>query len=728
MTDFSMATGDDGIAIITWDVPNSSMNVLSLSGLAELTDLFAAAFGDDGVKGVVLTSGKADNFAGGMDLNLLADVREQMQPDPAQGLFDLIMNIHKLMRRIELGDRDDSDNRKGKPVACAMSGTGLGIGLELPLCTHRIFVADDDSARLGLPEIKVGVFPGAGGTTRLIRKLGIKAAAPFLFEGKLVHPAEAKSAGIVDEVVSDPLQSAHKWVLQATAQDIVKPWDTKHYRIPEGSPYSAQGLTTMLAANAFIHGRTHGAFPHTKSLLSAIYEGALVDFDTALRIEARWFVNVMMNPASSAMIRSVFVNKKRLEKGIARPANIAKSDISRMGVIGAGMMGSGIALVSARAGIDVVLLDQDEEKAQRGKSYARKFLDKQAARKHEEMGAQHALLDRIQPTTDVENLTTCDLIVEAVFEDHDVKAKIIRQVETVVSEACIFASNTSTLPITSLAKACRIPERFIGLHFFSPVEKMLLVEVIRGKSTSDRAVAIALDYARKIRKTPIVVNDARFFYANRCIIPYLNEGLRMAGEGINRALIDRAARMLGFPVGPLQLLDETSLDLAAMIARISQQALGPAYLGGLADEVTFWMVGIGRLGRKSKAGFFDYSPEGKRLGYWAGFTERFPPTRLQPPVGDVQRRLLLAQVLEAVRAFEENVLCDIREGDVGAILGWGFPAWSGGPFSWLDMVGADRIIQQSKTLEQQRGERFACPELLREMSQSKKTFYSQFAA
>ncbi|MCY4287679.1 MAG: 3-hydroxyacyl-CoA dehydrogenase NAD-binding domain-containing protein [Aestuariivita sp.] len=728
MTDFSMATSDDGIAIITWDVPNSSMNVLSLSGLSELTHLFAKAFEDDSIKGVVLTSGKAGNFAGGMDLNLLAGVREQMRANPAQGLFDLIMDMHKLMRRIELGNRNEGANRIGKPVACAMPGTGLGIGLELALCTHRIFAADDDNARIGLPEIKVGLFPGAGGTTRLIRKLGINAAAPFLLEGKLVNPTEAKSSGIVDEVVSDPLRSAHDWVLQATTQDIIKPWDSKHYEIPGGSPYSAQGFTTMLAANALVHGRTYGAFSHVKSLLSAIYEGALVDFDTALRIEARWFVSVMMNPTSSAMIRSVFLNKKRLDKGIARPTNVAKSDISRVGVLGAGMMGSGIALVSASAGINVVLLDQDEERAQRGKDYAQKFLDKQAARKKEEMGAQSPILDRIRPTTDVENLADCDLIIEAVFEDPVVKAKITRQVEAIVSDDCIFASNTSTLPITSLAEACQIPERFIGLHFFSPVEKMMLVEIIRGKSTDDQAVAIALDFARKIRKTPIVVNDARFFYTNRCIVPYLNEGLRMAGEGINRALIDRAARMLGFPVGPIQLLDETSLDLAAMIARISQKALGAAYDGGLADEVTFWMVDTGRLGRKSKAGFFDYSAEGKRLGYWGGFNERFPLARLQPQVDDVQQRLLLSQVLEAVRALEENVLCDIREGDVGAILGWGFPAWSGGPFSWLDMVGADWIIQKSKALEQQHGERFACPELLRDMSKSKKTFYSQLAA
>ncbi len=727
MHDFSMDKDDNGVAVIKWDVPDKSMNVLSAEGPALLSSLIDDALADNSVTGIVLTSGKPHSFAGGMDLNVLARIRDEMGDDPAQGLFQFIMSMHSLMRRIERAGRDPKTGKGGKPIACSMPGTGVGIGLELPLCTHRIFVADNPHARIGLPEIKVGLFPGAGGTTRLIRKLGLLAAAPYLFEGKLINPAQAKEAGIIDEVTTDPLDAASNWVLKAAHEDLIKPWDVKGYRIPGGAPYHPAIYPKLIGAIARLNGRTHGAFPAAKALMNAIYEGALVDFDTALKIECRWFVNLLMNPTSKAMIRTLFVNKTALEKGAARPQNIPKSPINKIGVIGAGMMGAGIALVSAQAGLTVTLIDQDQSKADQGKAYTEAYLNRKIAQNRLSIDGKEAFLKRISATTEFNALSDCDLIIEAVFEDPQVKSKIIQQAEEMASAECILASNTSTLPISNLAKTSRRPERFLGIHFFSPVEKMMLVEIIKGQKTDNHAVALALDYAQHIKKTPIVVNDARFFYANRCIIPYVNEGLIMAGEGINLALIDRAAQMLGFPIGPIQLVDETSLELGASIAKATMTAMGDAYPRSTADDVTFWMVDQKRLGRKSKAGFFDYDEAGRRLNYWPGFYDEFPLMDTQPDITKVQNRLIFVQVLEAVRAAESNVINDIREGDVGAVLGWGFPPWSGGPFSWLDIIGADNAAAECASLQEQYGDRFSCPSLLRDIAKSGGTFYNQFA-
>jgi 3-hydroxyacyl-CoA dehydrogenase/enoyl-CoA hydratase/3-hydroxybutyryl-CoA epimerase len=476
-----------------------------------------------------------------------------------------------------------------------------------------------------------------------------------------------------------------------------------------------------------VNGKTQGAFPAAKALLSAVYEGALVPFDTALRIEARWFTNVIINPSSTAMIRSLFLNKQALEKGAVRPAEIADQTVRKVGVLGAGMMGAGIALVSAQAGIDVVLVDQNQEAADKGKAYSEAYMDKGIKRGKATPEKKETLLSRITATTDYTALKDADLIIEAVFEDPEVKATVTKTVEAVVPEDCIFASNTSTLPITDLAKSSVRPEQFIGIHFFSPVERMLLVEIIKGEQTGDRAVAKALDYVRQIRKTPIVVNDARFFYANRCIIPYINEGMRMVAEGIAPSLVDNAARMLGFPVGPLQLVDETSIDLGAKIARATKAAMGNAYPDGVVDDVVFWMEDQGRIGRKANAGFFKYDENGKRLGYWEGLAERYPLIDTQPDLIDVQHRLMFAQALEAIRALEEGVLMDIREGDVGAILGWGFAPWSGGPLSWLDILGSPYAASRCDELQTAYGDRFACPDLLRDLANNGNSLYVRFS-
>ncbi|MEO9517983.1 MAG: 3-hydroxyacyl-CoA dehydrogenase NAD-binding domain-containing protein [Paracoccaceae bacterium] len=726
MADFTLDRNADGVAIITWDVPGKTMNVMSLDGLQTLDALIDETLADDSVKGIVITSGKEGSFAGGMDLNLLAKMREDAGDNPAKGLFEGTMRMHALLRKIELAGMDPKSQKGGKPIAAALPGTAAGIGLELPLATHRIFLANNPKAKVGLPEIMVGIFPGAGGTTRLVRKLGAMGASSFLLEGKMVGPDKAKGQ-LVDEVVDDPLAAAKAWVLNATDADIVKPWDKKGYKMPGGAPYHPAGFMTFVGAAAMVHGKTQGVYPAAKALLSAVYEGALVPFDTALKIEARWFTNVLMNPSSSSMIRSIFLNKEALEKGAVRPKDVEDQRVKKLGVLGAGLMGAGIALVSAQAGIEVVLIDRDQEAADRGKDYTASYLEKGKSRGKVTAEKAEAMLGLITPTPDVAKLADCDLIIEAVFEDPKVKAEITARVEAVIPETCIFASNTSTLPISDLAKASSRPEQYIGIHFFSPVEKMLLVEIIKGKETGDRAVAKALDYVRQIRKTPIVVNDARFFYANRCIIPYINEGTRMVTEGVEPALIENAAKLVGMPLGPLQLTDETAIDLGAKIARATKAAMGNAYPESPSDDLIFWMEEEGRLGRKAKAGFYEYDEKGKRQLIWRGLNDKYPLSEIQPDLTEVQHRLLFSQVLEAVRALEEGVLMDIREGDVGAILGWGFAPWSGGPLSWLDMIGAAYAAERCDQLEAKYGVRFQCPALLRDMAEKGETFYERFA-
>ncbi|WP_027244187.1 3-hydroxyacyl-CoA dehydrogenase NAD-binding domain-containing protein [Leisingera daeponensis] len=726
MSDFKYDVDADGVAIITWDAEGKSMNVLTREAFGLVEEYVDRALADDAVKGIVITSGKKD-FAGGMDLNVLATIREESGDNPAQGLFDFTMGGHRILRKLELAGMDPKTKKGGKPVACAINGTCAGIGTEIALACHHRVMTDNPKARIGLPEIMIGIFPGGGGTMRYSRMVGAMAAAPVLLEGKMMDPKKAKGAQLIDAVAADPLAAAKEWVLNAKDADLVKPWDAKGYKMPGGAPYHPAGFMTFVGASAMVHGKTQGAFPAAKALLSSIYEGALVDFDTALKIEARWFTHVLMNPSSSAMIRSLFLNKQALEKGAVRPAGVPDQSVKKIGVLGAGMMGAGIALVSAQAGMEVVLIDRDQAAADKGKAYSAAYMDTGIKRGKATEEKKEALLAQITATPDLDALKGCDLIIEAVFEDPGVKAEMTKKVEAIIPEDCIFASNTSTLPISELAKASSRPEQFIGIHFFSPVEKMFLVEIIKGKETGDRAVAKALDYVRQIRKTPIVVNDARFFYANRCIIPYINEGMRMITEGVSPVLIDNAARQLGFPVGPVQLTDETSIDLGAKIARATKAAMGDAYPESPADELIFWMEEQGRLGRKANAGFFDYDDKGKRVEYWKGLQEKYPLAAEQPDLIEVQERLMFAQVLEAVRALEEGVLMDIREGDVGAILAWGFAPWSGGPLSWLDILGTPYAAERCDSLTEKFGERFTCPALLREMAEKGQSFYTRFA-
>jgi 3-hydroxyacyl-CoA dehydrogenase/enoyl-CoA hydratase/3-hydroxybutyryl-CoA epimerase len=715
---------EDGVAVILWDLPGASMNVLTREGAAELDACVDRALADPAVKGAVIGSAKRD-FAGGMDLKVLAAMKAESGGNgAAAAIFGFVTALHAILRKIERGGADPKTGKGGKPFAWACPGTAMGIGLEIGLACHRRFAADRPGAKIGLPEIKVGLFPGAGCTTRLVRMLGVMGAAPFLLEGKTPDPKGAKTAGLVDEVC-DPealLDAAKAWAREAGEDAAVKPWDGKGFKPPGGAPYTPAGFQTFLGAAALTHGQSKGAYPAPKAMLSAVYEGALVDFDTALRIEARWFAHVLMEPSAEAMIRTLFLNKQALEKGAARP-EAAPMPTRRLGVLGAGMMGSGVAYVALMAGIEVMLIDRDAESVARGRASVEKLCDDAVKARRLDAEGRAATLGRLTATEDYAALAGCDFVIEAVFEDPRVKAEALAKAAAAAPGAFI-ATNTSTLPVSGLAAASGRPEKFLGVHFFSPVHKMLLVEVIRGRETGPEAVAKALDFVRQLKKTPIVVNDARFFYANRCILPYVNEGLTMLTEGVAPALVDNAAKMLGFPVGPLQLVDETSLELGLAIARATKAAMGDAYPESPADALLAEMVEThGRKGRKNGKGVYDYDERGKRLGFWPGLGAMHPRADPQPPLAEVQDRLMLIQALEAVRALEEGVLEDPRQGDVGAVLGWGFAPWSGGPFGWLDRIGAKAAIARAEVLAAKFGPRFAPPALLGDMAARRERFH-----
>ena len=720
--DFTMTVDTDGIATIIWDCPNKSINILNMTSALQLDALIDSVLSDDKIKGAVIGSGKSD-FAAGMDLNVIKTMAADAGDNPAKGLFDGIMGFHRILRKIERGGMD-AKNQGGKPIAAALSGTALGIGLELALACHRIFAADNPKAKIGLPEILIGIFPGAGGTTRITRKMDLMMAAPILLQGQLNPPQKAKTLGLIDEVCTgDVIKSAKDWVKTASDTDIVKPWDVKGFKIPGGVPYSAGGFMRYVGASAMVHGNTMGVYPAAQNMLSAIYEGASVPFDVAIRIEARWFAHILMNPSSSAMINTLFTSKKALEKGAVRPVGVPPMPTKRLGILGAGMMGAGIAFVSARAGIDVVLIDRDEAGLTRGTNAVDKILTDGINRGKITPATKEAILARITPSTDFAALKGCDLIVEAVFEQADIKAKATQLAQTHLAGDVVFATNTSTLPITQLAKFAQNAANYIGIHFFSPVHKMNLVEIIKGKNTGDIAVAKALDFTAQIKKTPIVVNDARFFYANRCILPYANEGISMIAEGVSPALIENAARLLGMPVGPLQLTDEISIDLSVNIIKATKDALGADYHASAADDILFKLAKENRLGRKNGAGFYEYDDKGRRAGLWQGLGKEWPVKPDALDLTTIQHRMAFAQTLEAIRAFEDGVLMDIREGDVAAILGWGFMPWSGGPFSWVDMLGAAQAVEICNDLTLRFGERFAPPKGLCDMAKTGGRYY-----
>ena len=696
-----------GIATLTIDVQGKSMNVIDQALIRQLGDLVETIKTDSRIKGAVITSGKAD-FVAGADLNWL--LRDISTPRPAAELYAAHSTLSVVLRRLETC---------GKPVVAAINGTALGGGLEIALACHHRIAARSAKARLGLPEVTLGLLPGAGGTQRLPRLVGVQKALELMTRGNHITAEEALATGIVHEVVdvADLKAAAVRW-LQSSPEP-VQPWDKRGFKVPGGTGFANPAtVQTFTVASALATKAAGDNYPAPLAILSAVYEGAGMPIDAGLRIESRYFSELLASPVARNMTRTLFVNKQSADKLARRPKGVPLSRVDKLGILGAGMMGAGIAWCSAGAGIRTVLLDRTPADAEKGKDYSRK-LNKRAVDKGAKTAAEaEAHLALIQATADYADLDGCDLIIEAVFEDREVKKKVIEQADRVISATTIFASNTSTLPISGLAQMAKRPASFIGLHFFSPVDRMPLVEVIVGKETSDEALARALDFVRLIRKTPIVVRDSRGFYTSRVFATYTNEGMALLKDGVRPSLIENAAVQAGMAVGPLAVSDEVTIELIQKVNRQSRLDLGDAYQGPSAADVVDEMVDRQqRAGRRFGKGFYDY-PEGRKKHLWPGLAQVWPLAVTQPDVEEVKRRLLYIQALETARCHEEGVIEVPAEADIGSILGWGFPSWTGGTLSLIDTVGAAAFVKECERMARLYGPRFLPTEGLKRMARS----------
>jgi 3-hydroxyacyl-CoA dehydrogenase/enoyl-CoA hydratase/3-hydroxybutyryl-CoA epimerase len=727
MANFKLEVDADGIALVTWDMPDRSMNVITMEVIGELTTIVEKVATDAVIKGAVITSGK-DAFCGGADLQMLERmsviyagmVKNEGEEAAAKFVFDESRKLSLLYRRLETC---------GKPWVCALNGTAMGGGFELALACHQRIASDNPKTRLGLPEIKIGLFPGAGGTQRVARMMMPADALQFLLKGDQLAVDRAKAMKLVDAVVpaADLVKVAKDWIKAGGKP--VAPWDVQGFRLPGGPVYSKAGMMTFPAANAIYRRETYDNYPAARAILQVVYEGLQVTMDTALRVESRWFAKIARTPEAASMIRTLFVSMQDLNKGARRPAKEPPAAIKKIGVLGAGFMGAGIAQVSAAAGLQVVLIDRDQEAADKGKAALHKALSDRVAKGRMKSAARDQLLSFITPSADYNALKDCDLIIEAVFEDRKIKSEVIAKVQAVIGGTAILASNTSTLPITSLAGEFKDPPRFIGIHFFSPVDRMMLVELILGKETGDKALAVALDFVRAIRKTPIVVNDSRGFYTSRVVGTYIREGHLMLAEGVPAAMIENVGRAAGMPVGPLSLNDEVAVDLAWKILKATEADLGAKAIDPRQKALLEEMVEKrGRFGRKNGKGFYDY-PAGAPKKLWPGLAE-LQPKHLDPEkidVPELKDRLLAMQALETARCFEEKVLTDIREADVGSILGFGFAPFTGGTLSYVDMMGTKKFVDLCRKLEKKCGARFAPSKLLIDLAEHNEGFYQRFA-
>ncbi|MEO9612920.1 MAG: FAD-dependent oxidoreductase [Nitratireductor sp.] len=724
-TNFTVETDSDGIALVTWDMPDRSMNVFTEEVMDELDRITDQIVADEAVKGVVITSGK-EAFSGGADLTMLqkmlkvfkeAEVRDHEAAKKM--LFEGAGRMSWLFRKIETC---------GKPWVSAINGTCMGGAFELSLACHGRVAADGDKVKMGLPEVKVGLFPGAGGTQRVPRLTDGQQALQMLTTGAALSPKKAKGMNLIHEIAEPAkLVDAAKAMISNGLKP-VQPWDQKGFKLPGGPVYSAAGANLWPPAIAILRRETYNNYPAAAAILKCVYEGLLVPFETGLTIEQRYFTEILQTTEAAMMIRSLFVSLQELNKGARRPEGVAPTKFTKIGVIGAGFMGAGIAYVTAKAGIPVVLLDRDMPAAEKGRDHSAGLMDGLIKKGRATAEDKEKLLSLITPADDYGQLDGCELVIEAVFEDSDIKKGVTEKSEAVLAASATFASNTSTIPITGLAKNSKRPKNFIGIHFFSPVDRMMLVEIILGKKTGDEALAVAIDYVRAIRKTPIVVNDTRGFYVNRCVLRYMSEAYQMLIEGVPAPMIENAAKMAGMPVGPLALTDETAIDLAQKIMKQTIRDLGEKAV----DQEQFALINTmvdthGRHGRKNGKGFYDYPAKPAKKHLWPGLKDLYPqkaPEEIDVEV--LKQRFLVTIALEAARVMGEGIVTDPREADVGSILAFGFAPYTGGALSYIDGMGSAAFVKLAKQLQKKYGPQFKPPKVLVDMAAKDESFYQRF--
>ena len=703
MTAVQFNKDSNGIVTLTLDMPGRSMNVLN----EELTGPFADAItrieGDATITGVIITSGKKEFLAG-------ADIEKVYRMTRPEEAFELSEAFKAFLRRLE---------KCGRPVVAALNGTALGGGLELALGCHYRIAIDDPKAKFGLPEVKLGLLPGGGGTQRLPRLIGIQASLPLMLEGKELKAAQAKQQGILNELATDKddmFAKARAWI--AANPKPVQPWDDKKFRWPGGDSKNPANVQMWAIAPSMASAKSYGNYPAVTNIMSCVFEGGITDFDTGCRVESRYFANCVVSQVSKNMIGSLWFQLNGINKGGSRPEGFERSTVKKLGILGAGMMGAGIAYVSAKVGIEVVLLDTTQEAADKGKAYSANLLDKAMKKGRMTQAGKDELLARIKATTSYDDLKGSDLIIEAVFEDRTIKADVTRKAEAQLAKTAVFASNTSTLPITGLAEASERPKNFIGLHFFSPVDKMPLVEIIKGKKTSAETLAKGFDFVQQIKKTPIVVNDSRGFYTSRCFATYPMEGLTLLAEGQHPRAIEMAGLQAGMPVGPLAVQDEVSLSLSMHIIEQTRKDLAAAGKP-IAEHPGVAVIEkmckqLDRPGKKAGKGFYDY-PAGAAKHLWSGLAEAFPLAE-QLPQQEMIDRLMYAQANEAAKCHEEKVVETVADTNIGSIFGWGFAPFQGGALQFINAVGLEQFVKRCKQLEKKYGARFKPAKILVKMA------------
>lgn len=704
----------DAILTLTIDMPGQSANTMNASFREAIQHVANRVLKEkSNLKGIILTSGKKTFFAGG-DLNELVKVF----PDQAEVFFEMINDLKQQMRHLET---------LGIPIVAAINGTALGGGWELCLACHHRIVLNDEKIQLGLPEVTLGLLPGGGGIVRTVRLLGLEKSLPLLLEGKKITPEKALQAGLVDELadsVEEMISKAKIWIKATPASQ--QPWDVKGYRLPGGTPSSPKVAQMLAIAPAMLRNKTRGCFPAPEAILCAAVEGSQVDFDTAQTIEARYFTQLVTGQVSKNMIGTFWFQLNEINAGASRPDIAERFSVKKLGVLGAGMMGSGIAYSAAIKGIEVVLKDISVDAAEKGKSYSEKLLTKRVSRKQMTEEKKQSILNAICATDNADDLQDCDLIIEAVFEESGLKARVTQEAEPKLSASGIFASNTSTIPISQLAEASAHSDKFIGLHFFSPVDKMPLVEIITGKQTSDETLAKAFDFVLQIKKTPIVVNDSRGFFTSRVFGTFVNEGLAMLGEGIPAASIENAAILAGMPVGPLALCDEVSLSL---ITHIRDQSKKDTEDQGLnwhahpAEVVVDTMINQHqRAGKAAGKGFYDYPEKGQKH-LWNGLEAAFGKADTEiPNLQELKDRILFIQSIETLRCLEEGVLKSVRDANIGSIFGIGFAAWSGGAIQFVNQYGVRAFLARAQYLHEKLGDRFSPPKILIDQAEKNEDF------